>query len=85
MIKRGSYKNDHVLLNINKSRNNNKMRGLSSILSLFFCKELNKCNKTRAQMLSYDIEITSKLHFCGEIVIILSFIMQRNNGCYNVK
>ena len=44
----------HVLLNllINKLGKGDKMRGLSSILSLF-CNEFNKFNKTRARMLRF--------------------------------
>ena len=41
----------HVLLNLfNELGKRDKMRGLSSILSLF-CNEFNKFNKTRARML----------------------------------
>ena len=50
-INRGSYISAHVLLNfLNELGKRDKMRGLSSILSLF-CNELNKFNNTRAQML----------------------------------
>ena len=70
-INRGSYTSTHVLLNLfNQLKERDKMRGLSSILSLFrnVC---NKCNKTRARMLdtnvrfylSYDIKIIFKSHF----------------------
>ena len=41
-----------VLLNLlTESRKRDKMRGLSSILSLF-CNEFNKFNNTRARMLT---------------------------------
>ena len=50
-ISRGSYISAHVLLNfLNELGRRDKIRGLSSILSLF-CNELNKFNNTRAQML----------------------------------
>ena len=46
-----NYKEDHVLLNLlNESRKRDKMRGLSSIISLFR-NEFNKFNNTRARML----------------------------------
>ena len=77
-IHRGSYKSTHVLLNLlNELGKRDKMRGLSSILSLFRIK-FNKFNNTRARMLyiasfylSYDIKITLKFHFCRKNVIIL--------------
>ena len=57
----------HVLLNlINELRKRDKMRGLSSILSLFR-NEFNKFNYTRARMLDsiyHDIEVTMQSHFC---------------------
>ena len=61
ILYRGSYTSVHVLLNLlNELRKRDKMRGVSSILSLFR-NELNKFNKTRAQVLdsilSYDIHI----------------------------
>ena len=41
----------HILLNLlNELRKRDKMRGLSSILSLF-CNEFNKINNTGARML----------------------------------
>ena len=47
-INRGSYMSTHVLLNLlNELGKRDKMRGLSSILSLF----RNKINNTRARML----------------------------------
>ena len=52
----------HVLLNLfNELGKRDKMRGLSSILSLFRNK-FNKLNNTLARM-SYDIKITLKSHF----------------------
>ena len=51
-VNRGSYMSAHVLLNLlNELRKRDKMRGLSSILSLFR-NEFNKFNNTRARMLS---------------------------------
>ena len=48
LIKRGSYMCAHVLFNLLKElEKRDKMRGLSSILSLFR-NELNKFNNTRA-------------------------------------
>ena len=48
---RGSYMSAHVLLNLlNELGKRDKMRGLSSILSLFR-NEFNKFNNTRARML----------------------------------
>ena len=53
----------HVLLNLlNELGQRDKMRVLSSILSLFH-NEFNKFNNTRARMLD-DIKITLKSHFC---------------------
>ena len=55
--------NAHVLLNLlNELRKSDKMRGLSSILSLFR-NSFNKFNNTRAQMFdsiyhNYDSEIS---------------------------
>ena len=49
--------NAHVLLNLlNELRKSDKMLDLPSILSLFFCIELNKFNNTGAWML-YSIYI----------------------------
>ena len=51
-VNRGSYMSAHVLLDLlNELRKRDKMRGLSSILSLFR-NEFNKFNNTRARMLS---------------------------------
>ena len=51
----------HVLLNLlNKLRKRDKMRGLSSILSLF-CNEFNTFNNTRAGMLDSIYHMTLKL------------------------
>ena len=52
----------HALLNLlNKLRKRDKMRGLSSILSILR-NEFDKLNTTRAR-LSYDIKITLKSNF----------------------
>ena len=51
----------HVLLNLlNKLRKRDKMRGLSSILSLFH-NEFNKFNNTEAGMLDSTYHMTLKL------------------------
>ena len=51
----------NVLLNLlNKLRERDKMRGLSSILSLF-CNKFNKFNYTRAPMLDYIYHMTLRL------------------------
>ena len=59
----------HVLLNlVNRLRKSDKMRGLSSILSLFH-NEFNKFKNTRARMLDSiygDIKIALKSHFWCE-------------------
>ena len=49
----------HVLLILlNKLGNTDKMRGLPSILSLFFCNEFNKSNNKRARMLDSIYHMT---------------------------
>ena len=51
----------HILLNIlNELRKRDKMRGLSSILSLFR-NEFNKFNYTGARMLDYIYHMTLRL------------------------
>ena len=60
----------HVLLNLfNELRKRGKMRGLSSILSLF-CNEFSKFNNTRSTnvrfYLSYDSKIIFKSYFWRE-------------------
>ena len=51
----------HVLLNLlNEFGKRDKMRGLSSILSLF-CNEFNKFNNTRARMLDFIYHMTLRL------------------------
>ena len=58
---RGSYMSAPVLLNLlNKLRKRDKMRGLSSSLSLFR-NEFNKFNNTRAQMLDSIYHMTLRL------------------------
>ena len=60
-IYRGSYMSAHVLLNLlNELGKRDKMRGLSSILSLFR-KEFNKFNNTRARMLDSIYHMTLRL------------------------
>ena len=61
IIIRGSYMSAHVLLNLlNKLGKRDKMRGLSSILSLFR-NEFNKFNSTRARMLDSIYHMTLRL------------------------
>ena len=79
----------HVLLNLfNKLGKIDQMRGLPSTLSLFRS-ELNKFNNTRAWMLdsilSYDIKITLKSHFCRKNIIILTLCTQHCYGRHNVS
>ena len=66
----------HVLLILlNELGKRDKMRGLSSILSLF-CNKFNKFNNTRARMLDsiyhMTLKNTLKSHFWRKSVIILS-------------
>ena len=59
---RASYMSAHVLLNLlNGLGKRDKMRGLSSILSLF-CNEFNKFNSTRARMLDSIYHMTLRLY-----------------------
>ena len=77
----------HVLLNLlNELRKRDKMRGLSSILSLFR-NEFNKFNNTRAQMLDSIYHMTNTLisHFWRKNVILLSLCTQRCYGRHNVS
>ena len=78
---------DHVLLNLlNELGKRDKMRGLSSSLSLFH-NELTKFNNTRARMLdfSYHMTNTLKSDFWRKNVIILSLCTQRCYGRHNVS
>ena len=64
-LNRVSYMSAHVLLNLlNELGKRDKMRGLSSILSLFR-NEINKFNNTIARMLDsiYHMTNTLKSHF----------------------
>ena len=77
----------HVLLNLlNELGKRDKMRGLSSILSLFR-NELNKFNDTRARMLDsiYHITNTLKSYFWRKNVMILSSCTQCCYGRNNVS
>ena len=69
----------HVLLNfVNKLRNSDKMRGLSSTF-LLLCKKLNKFNYTGAPMLDSIYHMTLKLfrnHIFGLKIKILSSCKQ---------
>ena len=57
-LHRGSYMSAHVLLNLlNELGKSDKMRGLSSILSLFRS-EFNEFNNTRARMLDSIYHMT---------------------------
>ena len=83
---RGSYMSAHVLLNLlNELGKRDKMRGLSSILSLFR-NEFNKFNNTRARMLDsiYHMTNTLKSYFWRKNVILLSLCAQRCYGRHNV-
>ena len=73
----------HVLLNLlNEMGKRDKMRGLSSSLSLFR-NEFNKFNNTRARMLDsiYHMANTLKSHFWR----IFSLSAQRCHGRHNVS
>ena len=73
----------HVLNELGKR---DKMRGLSSILSLFR-NEFNKFNSTRARIVDsiYHMTNTLKSHFWRKNVIILSSCTQRCCGRNNVS
>ena len=79
----------HVLLHfLNELGKRDKMRGMTSILSLF-PNEFNKFNNSRARMLdsfyhNYDIKISLKFHSCRQNVTILSLGTQRCYGRHNV-
>ena len=61
ILNRGSYMSTHVLLNfLNELGKRDKMRGLSSILSLFR-NEFNKFNNTGAQMLDSSYHMTLRI------------------------
>ena len=82
---RGSYIGAHVLLNLlNELGKRDKMRGLSSILSLFR-NEFNKFNNTGARMLDsiYHMTNTLKSHFWRKNVMNLSLCTQRCYGLHN--
>ena len=84
---RGSYTSAHVLLNLlNKLGKRDKMRGLSSILSIFR-NEFNKFNNTRARILDsiYHMTNTFKSNFWRKNVILVSFWTQRCYGRHNVS
>ena len=78
----------HVLLNLlNKLGKRDKMRGLSSILSLFR-NEFNKFNNTRARIMLdsiYHMRNTLKSDFSRKNVIILSLCTQRCYGRHNIS
>ena len=67
---------------INELGKRDKMRGLSSMLSLFL-QGVHESTNVRFY-LSYDIKITLKSHFCRKNVIILS-CTQRRYGRHNVS
>ena len=76
-----------VLLNLlSKLWKRDKMRGLSSILSLFR-NEFNKFNDTRARMLDsiYHMTKTLKSHYWRKNVMILSSCTQRCYGRHNAS
>ena len=73
LLNRGSYMSAYVLLNLlNELGKRDKMRGLTSILSLFR-NEFNKFKNTRARMLDsiYHMTNTLKSYFWRKNVIIL--------------
>ena len=77
----------HVLFNLlNELGKRDKMRGLSSILSLFR-NEFNKLNNTRARMLDsiYPMTNTLKSHFWRRNVIMLSLCTQHCYGRQSVS
>ena len=79
----------HVLLNLlNEKGKRDKMRGLPSILYLFYI-EFDKINNTRARMLEsiyhMMIKITLKSHFCRKNFMILSLCTQCCYGRHNVS
>ena len=77
----------HVLLNLlNELGKRDKMRGLTSILSLFR-NDFNKFNNTIAQMLDIIYHMTNplKYHFWRKNVIILSLCTQRCYGHHYVS
>ena len=77
----------HVLLNLlNQLGKRDKMRGLSSILSLFR-NEFNNFNNTRARMLDsiYHMTNTLKFHFWRKNVILLSLCTQHRYRRHNVS
>ena len=77
----------HVLFNLlHELGKRDKMRGLSSILSLFR-NEFNKFIYTRARMLDsiYHMTNTLKSHLWRKNVIILSSCAQRCYGRHNVS
>ena len=77
----------HVLLNLlNELGKIDKIRGLSSILSLF-CNEFNTFNNTGARMLDsiYHMTNTLKSQFWRKNVIILSLCTQRYYERHNVS
>ena len=77
----------HVLFNLlNELGKRDKMRGLSSILSLFR-NEFNKLNNTRARMLDsiYHMTNTLKSHFWRRNIIMLSLCTQHCYGRQSVS
>ena len=84
---RGSSMSAHALLNLlNKLGKRDKMRGLLSILSLFFRNEFIRFRITGARMLYsiYHMTNTLKSHFWRKHVIIFSFT-QRCYGRHNIS
>ena len=74
----------HVLLNLlNELGKRDKMRGLSSFLSLFRNK-FNKVNNTGARMLDSIYHMTLS-HFWRKMDKILSLYTQRYYGCHYVS
>ena len=62
MIHKISYTSVRVLLNLlNELGKSEKLRGLPSILSLFFRKQFNKFYNTRVRMLDFIYHMTLRL------------------------
>ena len=83
----GSYNSANVLLNLlNELGKRDKMRGLSSILSIFR-NELNTFNNTRARLSDsiYHMTNTLESHFWRKNAILLSLCTQRCYGRHNVS
>ena len=76
-LHRSSYKSAHVLLtSLNVLGTSDKMRGLSSMLSLFFRNEFNEINNTGARMLD------SIYHMILKLMKNCIFVVQMSRFCH---